>query len=172
MKAVALMLAAALTLVSAPARAQDDNGTARLREKLRQGDRVRLALDSGTLTGKVDAVDADRLTVQTATGEQVVPFASIVEARRTRRGMLLGTLIGAGAGVAFGAAAASYAENETGNGTTAFLFCTGVGIAAGAGIDALVNFERTVYRRPSASRVSIAPAIGTSAAGVAAIVRW
>jgi preprotein translocase subunit YajC len=172
MKGLVLMLAAAITLVAIPARAQSGDVTARLQEKLRQGDRVKLTLDGGMVTGRVEAVGTDRLTVQTDAGEQAIPFTSVIEARRTRRGMLLGTLIGAGVGAAFGAVAASYAENETGNASTAFLTVMAIGIGAGAGIDALINLERTVYRRRSSARMLISPAITRSGGGVAATVRW
>jgi hypothetical protein len=172
MKKLAVILSAVITLLTVPAWAQTDDGTARLREKLRQGDRVKLTLDSGMVAGRVESVGVNQLTVWTDEGEQLVPFTSITEARRTRRGMLLGTLIGAGVGAAFGAVAASYAENETGSASAAFLTVMAMGIGAGAGIDALVNLERTVYRRPSSSRVSIAPAVGAGRGGLAATVRW
>jgi hypothetical protein len=172
MKGLLVVTAVAIVLGPTTGWTQDDAAAARIRQQLRKGDRVTLALDSGSMAGRLDAIGPDGLVVRTESGERRVPFAAVSEARRTRRGFILGTVIGAGIGVACGAALASYAENEGGNKAAAYLFPIAVGAGAGAGIDALLNLERTVYRREAPPRLSIAPSASPHGAGVGAVVRW
>ena len=138
-----------------------DPDFARMREKLKTGDRVTVSLlDGTTVKGRFAESSSDEVAVSTNTGERLVKAGDIARVQRTRTGVVLGTLIGGGVGVALGTAAAEYANNETGNGTQAFIGATLMGVGVGALIDALVNFPRTVYKRSSnrvAMRIDTAP---------------
>jgi hypothetical protein len=172
MRRLGIAIAGIILLVPAIAGAQESDVARIVGQRLREGDRVTLVSDSGLTRGKLDAIGTAELVVRTASGVERVPFATITEARRKRTGILLGLVIGAGIGGACGAALASLQENEGGNATAAFVTLTASGAAIGAGIDALVNFERTVYRRDSAKHVSVTPVLSPAAAGIRASLRW
>jgi hypothetical protein len=150
---------------SAAAFAQSSSGTdpafARMRDKLNAGDRVTISLTDGRkVKGRFSAVSGDALSVSTPAGDQSMPAADVARVQRHRRGMLLGTIIGAGVGLACGAAMASWAENEGGSQAGAYVGMTALGAGIGLGIDALVNFPRTVYRQPpgrTALRIDAGP---------------
>jgi hypothetical protein len=50
--------------------------------------------------------------------------------------------------------------------------CVGVGILAGAGIDALVRGRTLIYERPRGRSLSLAPMIGPKQLGLGMVVRW
>ena len=169
-----ILLASLMFLLPGTAGAQPGEAGHTLREQLRRGDRVTLVLDGGVVKGKLDSVGPEELVVRTASGAERVPFASVTEARRTRRGFLLGAFIGAAAGGASGAVLGTVAEHKGGSSHGAAILSTAVsGALIGAGIDALVNFERTVYRRQgSPAHLSVAPLFSPAGAGVRASVWW
>lgn len=74
-------------------------------------------------------------------------------------GLRLGTIIGASVGVVPALAVASWFSNEGADAAIPVALLIAGGAAIGAGIDALLNLDRTVYRR--VPRISIAPAVGT-----------
>lgn len=167
-----LVLVGAHAAAAQPAGAQNDEAAETLRQGLRSGDRVTLRLDSGITRGKVLSVGSEELVVSTADGPTRVAFTSIAQARRTRRGVLLGAIIGAGIGGVCGAALGSLYENEGHNGAEPFLVLTAIGLGIGTGIDALINLERTVYRRPQSARLSVVPYGSRGAAGVQVSTSW
>lgn len=143
------------------------------RERLRAGDRVTLLLDAGVMKGKLDSIEAEHLVVKTASGSQRVPFASVREAGRQRRGFLLGTIIGLGVGAGCGAALGSLFENEGGSAVGPLVGLSAAGAVIGGGLDALINLERTVYRRQGApARVSLGAGVRPGGAGIQASVQW
>ena len=85
--------------------------------------------------------------------------------RRTRTGLLLGTVIGAGVGAGIGGLVASVAAHEGGYPAAGFLLFTGMGAGIGCGLDALINIPRTVYEREG-PRVSVAPMVSPHGGGV------
>lgn len=173
MRTIPLVLTGLMLLAPAAAGAQaGDDGASRLGQRLRQGDRVTLVLDSAVVSGKVEFAGPEELIVRTLSGSERVPISAVKEARRTTTGVLLGALIGAGAGAAGGAALRSYLNNEARNGNAGLLGLTAAGVGVGIGIDALVNRERTVYRRQERMRVFMSPALGYAAAGAIVSLEW
>jgi hypothetical protein len=128
---------------------------ARMREQLKAGDRLTIHLvDGASLDGQFAEAGPDSLSVTTKSGTRRVGATDVTRVQRTRRGFLLGTIIGAGVGLACGAVLASYAENEGNSRAAAVGLLTAAGAGIGLGIDALINFPRTVYRQPS-SRTAV-----------------
>ena len=150
--------------------AQTDPGVARMRDKLKVGDRLTVDVGSGLrLNGRFAGLTNDTLTISTGAGQQTLDMSDVTRVRRHRRGFLLGTVIGAGVGVACGAALASLYANEGSDGAgAAFLGLTALGAGAGAGIDAALNIPRTVYRRaPNRASLVIDARPGRTGVGVA-----
>ena len=150
----------------------NDNAAVILHEKLVVGDRVTLSLTSRVVTGELMALGQDALLVQTDAAHERVAFEAVNEVRRKRMGLRRGTIIGAGVGVVPAWIVVSWFNNEGGNATMPAAFLIGGGAAIGAGIDALLNLNRTVYRRATRPSVSVAPAIGMKATGVRAAIAW
>lgn len=71
--------------------------------------------------------------------------------------MLLGAIIGAGAGFAAGIPLAMLLNNETGEGAQALTSMTLLGLGAGIGLDALLSTDRTIYDRSSHARFEFVP---------------
>jgi hypothetical protein len=127
----------------------------RMRAKLKAGDRVSVDLQSGsTLDGRVIDGGAGALSISTPAGDRRLLPSDVVQVRRTRRGVLLGAIIGGGIGVACGAAMGSWFANEGHDRDGPLFGLTALGLGAGIGIDALVNLPRTVYQR-SPSRAAL-----------------
>ncbi|MEO6237557.1 MAG: hypothetical protein ABIQ52_11210 [Vicinamibacterales bacterium] len=135
----------------------------RMQSKLKVRDRVTVDLANGlSVEGRFLTVAAGTLTVATTAGERRLPASDVAGVRRHRRGVLLGTIIGGGVGLAFGVTVGSILANEGHDRDPALFGLTALGLGLGAGIDALVNIPRTVYQRtPSrtALRVIVAPRI-------------
>ena len=139
-----------------------------LETRLREGDRVSVSgPEIGRVGGRFTRLTQDSLTVETDTGERQISLGQVDRIKRTRFGVLLGTIIGAGVGVAFAIPLNMLIEAEGGNATgdTAKLLALTTGI--GFGIDAAINIPRTVYRRDQQPRVQIAPQVGPHGGGVA-----
>jgi hypothetical protein len=163
---VALLAMAAL---ASPAAAQP-GGTFNITElesRLRQGDRVSITGPGiGTVRGRLLALEPDRLTVDSDAGVRHITADQVDRIKRTRFGVLLGTIIGAGVGVAFAIPLNMLIHAEGGDalGDTTKLLALTTGI--GFGIDAAVNIPRTVYRRDARPRVQVAPLVGADGAGL------
>jgi hypothetical protein len=136
-----------------------------LAKALRHGDKVSVTLPGEvTVKGIFVQVSPDLLMVQTPEGRRDITVGDVNRVRRTRMGFLLGAIIGAGAGAGLGAVAAGIANEEgSGNGAAAFLTWFGIGLAAGAGIDAMINLPRTVYERDR--HVAFTPLLAPKAVG-------
>ncbi|HEX6974495.1 MAG TPA: hypothetical protein VF147_08845, partial [Vicinamibacterales bacterium] len=133
---------------AAAAQGTSDPSFARMREKLKAGDRVTVQLADGRiLEGRFSDVSAEALLISTTAGNKPVVAGDVARVQRHRRGVLLGTLIGAGVGIACGAAMSRWFEYEGHDGAGVFIGMTAIGIGAGVGIDALINIPRTVYRQ-------------------------
>lgn len=101
------------------------------------------------------------LTVQGT--ERRFLWTDIDRVRRRRNGILLGAIIGAGAGVAAGLPLASLVENETGDGEKALASMIALGLGAGIGLDALLSTNRTIYDRRTQTRINLLPQKGGAA---------
>lgn len=164
--ALAAILAAAP--VSAQIVADPEAPFAALGDRLRHGDRVDVTgPDPGPLRGRVVAVGSDQLIVRTDKGLRTIAATDVDRIRRTRRGVVLGTLIGLGVGVAFAIPLNMLIAGEGGDavGDTAKLLALTTGI--GLGVDAAIDLPRTVYRRGNHPRVRLAPQVGPRGGGLA-----
>jgi hypothetical protein len=150
--------------------AQTNQDVARMRDKLKVGDRLTVDVGSGLrVKGKFAGVTNDTLTISTGAGQKALAMPEVTRVQRHRRGYLLGAVIGAGVGVACGLALNSLSMNESGEGAGwAALGLIGGGAAVGAGIDVLLNIPRTVYRRaPERASLVIDARPGRTGVGVA-----
>lgn len=120
----------------------------RMRAKLKAGDRVSVDVQNGsTVNGRFIDVGTDALSISTPGGDRRLLPSDVVQVRRTRRGVLLGAIIGGGVGLACGAALGSLFANEGHDRDGPLFGLTALGLGAGIAIDALVNIPRTVYQR-------------------------
>jgi hypothetical protein len=141
--------------------------------RLRQGDKVSVfGPDIGKVGGRLIRLTPDMLTVDTEAGERAIPFDQVDRITRTRFGVLLGPIIGAGAGAAFSIPVAMlfHSEGASAARPTATLVALGAGI--GLAVDAALNLPRTVYRRDQRPRVTLAPQVGRDGGGVAVHVTF
>ena len=139
-----------------------------------------------TLHGRITEVNADRLVIGSGQNIRQVPYSEIVRIDR-EDGLINGTLIGLGVGVALGSWAATnvnddYREDNLVCGVAYFEDCTednpavaagilmGLSTALGAGIDALIShYDRNVYYRDGGPRVSLSPILGRRVGAVIGI---
>lgn len=157
---------AALLLAASPAWAQDssprvDADFSRLREQLKIGDGVVVSIRGGTMVrGRVVDISNVRIAVLANDVRREIPGDQVTRVQRRRNGILLGALIGAGAGIPFGIALRSYAHNEGGSEAGALLFPIAVGLGAGIAIDALLVRARTVFERVPSTRAQFVVIVG------------
>lgn len=144
---------------------------ARLQEKLREGDTVIVTdLQGRSVKGRFGGVSAEEIRVLVNGMTQAFPAASVRQVKRKRMGVMLGALIGAGAGGVMAAFFSSWGENEGGMGG-AVIASVALGLGAGVGIDAAVNIPRTVYKR-EVEQLSIVPIVGPGRVGARVAVRF
>lgn len=94
--------------------------------------------------GTLVRADQDGLTLATTSGERTIGIAQVLRIRRRTNGLMLGTLIGAGAGVVN--VVLYYALS--GEGVAPGVLMLGLGVGAGAAIDGALGRRRIVYERP------------------------
>src|SRR5512139_347819 len=89
----ALMATAGVPLVAAQTTASNPE-FARMRERLKTGDRLNIHLADGvSIEGQFAGTDLDGLSVRTTSGVRRLGAADISRVERTRRGYLLGTIV-------------------------------------------------------------------------------
>ena len=125
--------------------------------------------DQGKIQGRLVSAGAEILTIETSAGPASIPYSSIDRHRRRRHGVVLGSVIGLGVGVACGIPWKMLADNETGM-EPQLCSSAGIGLGVGLAIDAALNLNRTVYRRSDTVRFELAPTPRGAAAGVRAVV--
>ena len=144
---------------------------------LKPGQKVSVIDEHGTkLRGRVVDLSGDALTIANGTNRTTVPHTSVLRVDLVddlRKGVGIGALVGAGlfAIEAWAAHEDGLTLNAAGYGVVAALYC-GLGAAVGAGIDALVGGDRTVYQRSRTSRFNLAPVLGPRRVGAVAGITW
>jgi hypothetical protein len=168
------------------AAAQTDADT--IRQRVKEGQKVRITDDQGNeWHGRIGTLTPDKLTLATSDRQQRdVPYGTILRIDRPHDGLANGALIGFASGAALGFFAV-LAEEARDCGPYAFFDCGdpsgaayvavplvigGLGAAVGVGIDALIRRDPNLFRRGSASRLTIAPAVGRGMRGFSVSVRW
>jgi len=127
-------------------------------------------------TGRVVTVTPAVVSVEKADRRFDVPFSEIVaidEIDRVRNGALVGLVVGAGLFVTD--VVVSRADGIYLNGAGYAVFGAiygGLGLAAGAGIDALIGGNRRIYRRGSTARVRVWPTLRSDRAGALVALSW
>jgi len=192
----ATRLGALLTLIlvlgTRPAAAQTPAEA--IRAGVQDGQRVTITDAQGQrFQGRARHARPDTLTVVMRRGEADVPYASIVKIDRADDSNWNGALIGLAFGAGLGAVAALSADDQyrgddpfcgvgilddctRSTGTERVItvaVAAGLGAALGAGIDALIHRNRSIYRRTTGrTRITASPTFGRRAAGAALSVSW
>src|SRR5262245_38289832 len=121
------------------------------------------------IKGRMVEASPDQIVLNLKGGPQPIPASRILRVQRKHNGVLLGALVGAGAGVSLALVADAYARNEGGSSAAAALPIA-FGAALGIGIDALVSSNRTVYQRNANQRLTLNPVVDRNRWG--ARVAW
>lgn len=168
MTRLTLILLAIIALGGSPAfaRQADDPGDV-IARRAKAGDRLTVTTTDGReLRGRLVQLSPTALVLQADSLGRTVPYSEIGRVTRHKNGVLLGALIGTGAGFAVGVPLRSLANNEGANGDGALAVCVAFGLGIGIGIDAIAGSERTIYAGPRArvrQQVSIGPQRGGAA---------
>jgi hypothetical protein len=163
------------------AMAQQTSSFEQLRVLVEPGDTVVVIDADGKATqGKIESLSAASLRLASKGSVREFGQRDAVEIRQRRgdslkNGAIIGAVTGGGLGTLGAVALCSHGWCR-GNGAevaAAIVFCTGVGAAAGVGIDALFKPTQTIYRAPGQTAfnaVRVVPLLGGGRKGVA--VRW
>ena len=138
---------------------QVDPALAQLQNTLKIDDTLTVTSDNGNkVKGQLIEITADHILLRVKNGQQSIAAPQIMKVGRRKNGVLLGAIIGAGAGFPFALAINSYANNEGASGAYSFVPVI-IGLGIGIGIDALIPSTRTIYDRNSQRRVTVSPVI-------------
>jgi hypothetical protein len=149
----AAALAGALVGVSTAGAQTVDLTRTTIEQKAKSGDRLTITTRDGAQSkGRLVDVGSDKLVLQAADGQRSFAYNDIDRVRRYKNGIVLGVLIGAGAGLAVGLPLRSWGNNEGADGDRVLATFLAAGIGVGTGLDALAGSNRTIYRRPPDAR--------------------
>ena len=121
-------------------------------------------------TGRLTHLTDDAITVQTNDGQRQFMRETIHQVEKRQRPLRLATLIGAGAGAAFGAVAGCAGEDRS-ECPDAWILGSAFGAGAGLAVGALIHKTTVVYPVPE-GRTVVSPAIARAGAGVRVNVIW
>jgi hypothetical protein len=164
-----------LSIVPGAARAQTAATTSfeELRRILKHGHRIVVTDTTGQrVTGKVREVSTSPPSLVIAIPEPRTVRAEAIAEIRTVDCVINGALIGAGIGASLAVWDYLIDPSEPGNGAI-FAVAIGLGTAVGAGIDALIDGRRVLYRSGAQKgRVTIAPIATRDRRGLQVVVRF
>ncbi|HXW05524.1 MAG TPA: hypothetical protein VD833_09865 [Vicinamibacterales bacterium] len=144
--------AAAVSFVLAAAPVSAQTAPAGIEKKLKTGDRLTVTTDDGwEVRGRLVNIRSDALLLRIDDADVQLAWDDVERIRRRRNGVLLGSLIGLGAGLATGIPLKSLVDNETGKGNEALATMIAMGVGAGMCLDAVLSTNRTIYRRDGAA---------------------
>ena len=177
--AVFLLLCAGATRVDAQGVASSFD---QLSVLVKPGDKISIVDMTGReAEGRIGKLSRDELTLVTKAGARQLGERDVAKIRQRRSDSLQnGAIIGAAAGAGYGLAVlALLASMDDGGGpipigvVTGMVVFTGIGAAAGAGIDALIPRRQVIYEKPGGqSQVSISPLFLAGRHGVAVSVKF
>jgi hypothetical protein len=124
----------------------------------------------GRTTGRLTRLTADEIALQTSAGEKHFTRETVRQVAVRRQPLLLGVLIGAGAGAATGAVAACTGPKRE-ECADASIMAGALGAGLGLAVGALIHKTTVVYPEPE-KRTFIVPAISRDAVGVRVSRRW
>ena len=158
-----------------------------IRQRVKQGQRVRVTDDSGQeWEGRIETFAPSALVLRSKDRQQHdVAYGAIVRIDRPHDSLANGAAIGLMSGAVFGLLSL-VAEETSECQTNGFWGCgeptadayavipaitAGIGGAIGVTIDALIRRDPTLFRRGD-SHVTLAPSLGRGVRGVTVSVRW
>ena len=152
---------------------------------VKPGDKITVVDTAGReAAGRIGQLTRDTLTLVTPAGARELVEADIEQIRQRRRDSLRnGAIIGAVAAVACYSGLMVIAQaggfGDTGGGLIVSsvirggVLWAGIGAAAGAGIDALIERRQVIYRKPGGgNRVGVSPLFGGGRRGAAITVTF
>ena len=163
--------AAALLMGVATSEAQRPNDAkSAIDHKADIGNRLTITTTDGTeVHGRLLRLDGEQLVLQQDTGERSFRYSEIDRVRKRKNGVLLGALIGLGAGAAIGYPVAQLSVNGNGSQSDGVWIALG-GLAAGVAIDAVLGSNPTIYRSQVQTGLTVMPS--KKGAMVALSARW
>lgn len=165
----ALCLATASLARAQSASTNTSSDMTALEKKLKSGDQIVVTTQDGAeVQGRFADVSATGLALESNGARQQISANQIRRVKRRRNGIVLGAVIGAGAGAAVGLILMAPAYNESGDGTVAFALPLAAGVGAGIAIDALLVKPRTVFERKPAVRTTVLPLVSPTMIGARA----
>ena len=156
------LAATALACLPLGAEAQTTTGNefGGLGDKLKVGESIVVTTDAGAeVKGRFLSVSPAGIVLHVNDVQRQLPASQVSRIQVRRNGVLLGALIGAGAGLPFGLALKSWAHNEGGSEAGALAIPIAIGLGTGIAIDALMVRPRTVFERASSPRVMLVPMV-------------
>ena len=146
--ALTLLTLTSLGAANAAAQSTEDIRTV-IAAGVSPGDRLTIVTDDGaTMKGRLVATGTNELLVRAREGTRTFSYGDIREVTRRKNGIILGAIIGTGAGLLVGVPLGRWADNEGEDGDRILATFLAAGIGAGLGLDALINSDRIVYRKP------------------------
>lgn len=149
---------------------------------VKPGDKITVVdLAGREAEGRIGMLSRDRLTLVTPAGPREVGEVDVAQIRQRRGDSLQnGAIIGAAAGAGYGLALLTLAASRNdGAGpipvgvVTGMVVFTGIGAAAGAGIDALIARGQVIYRKPPGENsFSVSPLSGRGRRGAAVTLNF
>ena len=121
------------------------------------------------IKGRLIEITPDHILLRVKNGQQTIAAPQIMKVGKRKNGVLLGALIGAGAGISVGLAL--NASNVGLDGAYTFVPVV-MGLGIGIGIDALIPSTRTVYDRKSQTRVTVSPVIDRDRLGARVTLKF
>ena len=179
-----------ISCVATSAHAQSPDA---IREKVKDGDKVTITDERGrSFSGRIGGISGDTVTLLKGDKRTELPLAQVLKIDRPKDPVWNGALLGLGVGAAVGLWQARYDEDyyqgdDPFCGVGFFDNCTDpapskttyaigwgvVGALVGAGVDGLIHRgDRTIYRRGSASKITLAPLAGRGRRGAAVSFTW
>ena len=148
---------------------------------VKPGDKIRVVDATGTpAEGRIEALSRDKLTLMTEVGARQFGELDVATIRQRRGDSLKnGAIIGAVAGATYYVTLLAIFWDVDGGepiASTAWiggLLFSGMGAAAGVGIDALITRRQVIYQKPAVeSRIRVAPLIDRGRRGARVIVTF
>lgn len=172
----------------APGVASDRTDADTIRQRVNEGQKVRILDDQGReWQGRIAALTPEDLTLVTDDRQRRdLPYRTILRIDRPHDSLANGALIGFAAGAAFGLMAVISEDNADCD-PGVFFSCGdppaaayvvapavlgGLGAGAGVAIDALIRREPNLFHRNGGRRVTVAPVVKRSVRGLAVAVSW
>jgi len=148
-----------------------------LRGQVKEGQKVAVTDEQGReLRGRIVNVTTDSLTLARGDRREAVQYDQIVKIDRVDD-LRNGALIGLGVGLAlFALDAVVSSENGITLNPAGYVVIGalygGLGAGAGAGLDALIGGNRSIYQRGRSTRISLAPSIGRDRVRASIGISW